>query len=93
MKLRRVDAIPRHRFPVDPWRLVETEPSGDDLGVTETLFAIGNGYLGMRANPEEGRESHSHGTFLNGFHDAANIVANGTALDHPDANGHVSSAR
>jgi len=62
-------AIPRHRFPVDPWRLVETEIDHDDLGLTESLFAVGNGYLGMRANPDEGREAHSHGTFLNGFHE------------------------
>jgi hypothetical protein len=43
--------------------------SADDLGHTETLFAVGNGYLGMRANPEEGRDAHSHGTYLNGFHE------------------------
>jgi alpha,alpha-trehalose phosphorylase len=64
-----VSAIPRHRFPVDPWRLVETELDHDDLGHTESLFALGNGYLGMRATPSEGREAHSHGTFLNGFHE------------------------
>ncbi len=63
------DAIARHRFPVDPWRLVETEPSDHDLGLTETLFSIGNGYIGMRANPSEGREAHTHGTYLNGFHE------------------------
>ena len=61
--------LPAHRFPVDPWRLVEREYAHDDLGLTETIFAIGNGYMGMRANPEEGREAHSHGTFLNGFHE------------------------
>ena len=70
MKIRAsVSAIPRHRFPVDPWRLVETEVDHDDLGLTESLFAVGNGYLGMRANPTEGREAHSHGTFVNGFHE------------------------
>jgi alpha,alpha-trehalose phosphorylase len=70
MKIRDVaTAIPRHRFPVEPWRLVETEPSADDLGLTETLFANGNGYIGMRANPAEGRDAHSHGTYLNGFHE------------------------
>ncbi len=41
--------------------------------MTETIFALGNGYLGMRANPEEGREAHSHGTFLNGFHETWSI--------------------
>jgi alpha,alpha-trehalose phosphorylase len=70
MKMRATaSAIPRHRFPVDPWRLVETELDHDDLGHTESLFAVGNGYLGMRANPSEGREAHSHGTFVNGFHE------------------------
>ena len=65
--------LPEHRFPVEPWRLVEREYAHDDLGLTETIFALGNGYLGMRANPEEGREAHSHGTFLNGFHETWEI--------------------
>ena len=67
------DRLSQHRFPVDPWRLVEREIDTSDLGLTETLFAVGNGYLGMRANPEEGREAHSHGTFLNGFHETWRI--------------------
>ena len=62
-----------HRFPVEPWRLVETEYSAHDLGHTETLFALGNGYLGMRANPEEGRDAHSHGSYVNGFHETWEI--------------------
>ncbi|MEX2627394.1 MAG: glycosyl hydrolase family 65 protein [Ilumatobacteraceae bacterium] len=67
------DGLPQHRFPVEPWRLVECEHANDDLGTTETLFAIGNGYVGMRANASEGREAHSHGTFLNGFHETWDI--------------------
>ncbi|GAB3601420.1 glycoside hydrolase family 65 protein [Microbacterium tumbae] len=59
--------IDHDRFPVDPWRLVETEYSED--GVSETLFAIGNGYLGLRGNHIEGRGAHEHGTFLNGLHE------------------------
>lgn len=62
-------ALDRTRFPTDPWGLVETRYSDADLGVTETLFAIGNGYLGMRGNVEEGRDSFAHGTFINGFHE------------------------
>ena len=74
MKIRATaSAIPRHRFPIEPWRLVETEPNVDDLGLTETLFAIGNGYLGMRANPAEGRDAHTHGTYVNGFHETWQI--------------------
>ncbi len=63
----------RDRFPVDPWRLVETRYSGADEGVTETMFAIGNGYLGMRGNHPEGRHAHEHGTFINGFHETFEI--------------------
>ena len=59
----------RDRFPVDPWRLVETSFDLDDVGVTETLFAVGNGYLGLRGNHPEGRYAHEHGTFINGFHE------------------------
>jgi alpha,alpha-trehalose phosphorylase len=63
------DPIDRTRFPADPWRLVERDQENSDLGVTETLFTVGNGYIGMRGNPEEGREAHEHGTFVNGFHE------------------------
>lgn len=63
------DFLDRTRWPVDEWRLVESYPSSEKLGVTETLFNVGNGYLGMRGNVAEGRESHSHGTFINGFHE------------------------
>ena len=59
----------RDRFPVDPWRLIETEFDMDDSGVTETLFSVGNGYLGMRGNHPEGRHAYEHGTFINGFHE------------------------
>jgi len=63
------DPIDRTRFPVREWALTELFPSRDDLGVTETIFAVGNGYLGMRGTPEEGRETHTHGTYVNGFHE------------------------
>jgi alpha,alpha-trehalose phosphorylase len=61
--------IDRDRFPIDPWRLVEKSFSLDDAGVTETIFAVGNGYLGLRGNHPEGRLAHEHGTFINGFHE------------------------
>ena len=61
--------IDRDRYPIDPWRLVETSYSHDEVGVSETLFAVGNGYLGLRGNSPEGRFAHEHGTFINGFHE------------------------
>ncbi len=67
------DPIDRSRFPVDEWAWRETWHNGDDLGVTETVFAVGNGYLGLRGNAEEGRDVHTHGTFVNGFHETWRI--------------------
>ncbi|HWS50376.1 MAG TPA: glycosyl hydrolase family 65 protein [Microbacterium sp.] len=59
--------IDRDRFPIDPWRLIETRHSEE--GVGETLFTVGNGYLGLRGNHIEGRGAHEHGTFINGLHE------------------------
>jgi alpha,alpha-trehalose phosphorylase len=75
VKSRRItsDPMDRGRFPVDPWRLVELDHVPDDLGVSETLFTVANGYLGMRGNPEEGRDAYEHGTFINGFHETWDI--------------------
>ncbi|MGB3684508.1 MAG: glycosyl hydrolase family 65 protein [Ornithinimicrobium sp.] len=64
-----VDPLDRTWFPIDEWALVEDEFRPQDLGTTETLFAVANGYLGMRGTPEEGRDTHTHGTFVNGFHE------------------------
>ncbi|MCT1434763.1 glycoside hydrolase family 65 protein [Dietzia maris] len=68
-----VPEINRSTHPADPWRWVETRPNASPLGVSETQFAVANGYLGMRGNPEEGRDSAQHGTFVNGFHETWHI--------------------
>ena len=70
---RHIPTLDPLRFPIDPWRLIDLEPDPSDLGTIETLFAVGNGYLGMRDNPPEGRIAHSHGTFVNGFHETWEI--------------------
>ena len=64
-----VDPLDRDRFPVDEWRLVETRFDDNDLGKTESVFSVGNGYLGLRGNNEESRDFHANGTFVNGFHE------------------------
>ncbi|UOE43440.1 glycoside hydrolase family 65 protein [Agromyces larvae] len=69
MRFADIDPLNRTRFPIDEWSLVETEFGQDDQGRTETLFAVGNGYLGLRGNIDEGRDGFAHGTFVNGFHE------------------------
>jgi alpha,alpha-trehalose phosphorylase len=67
------DRLDRSVYPIDPWRLLECRYDGAHLGRNETLFAVANGYLGMRGNVEEGRESYEHGTYVNGFHETFTI--------------------
>lgn len=67
------DPIDRSRFPVDEWRLVESRFDVRDVGTTESLFAVGNGYLGLRGNLSESRDAHLDGTFINGFHETWQI--------------------
>jgi alpha,alpha-trehalose phosphorylase len=65
---------PLHIYPVNEWKIIETEFYPRFLAQTETLFAIGNGYLGMRGNFDEGRPAFQNGTFINGFHETWPIV-------------------
>ena len=67
------DPIDRRRFPLDEWALTEMSYDANAEGLTEALFAVGNGYLGMRGGPEEGYGGHSNGTYINGFHDTWTI--------------------
>jgi alpha,alpha-trehalose phosphorylase len=54
--------------PIDPWALRETTlPLQPETA--ETLFAVGNGYLGIRGSSEEGHDAVSPGSFINGFHE------------------------
>lgn len=65
--------VGNHTFPLSPWGI--TEPHCDPLRnqLAETLFALGNGYIGQRATFEEGYSGPAgtsrDGTFLNGFYD------------------------
>ena len=65
--------LDRDRFPVDPWALREVVYHRDTMPLSETLFAVGNGFLGMRGNSAEGRIAHEHGTFINGLHETWKI--------------------
>ena len=64
---------PRRDFGDDPWRLVVRGVDPELAGQDETLFALGNGYLGLRGNHEEGLPLGSHGTFVNGLHETWRI--------------------
>ena len=60
---------PQHIYPVDPWRMIEKEFYPHFLAQAETIFSLGNGYLGMRGSFEEGTPVFENGTFINAFYE------------------------
>ena len=54
-------------FRVDPWTVHESNVDVDHLPQTESLFALSNGHVGMRANLDEGDPHAMPGTYLNSF--------------------------
>jgi len=69
MLTRTVEPPPEHLYPADEWRLVEARFTDRYVERAESIFALGNGYLGVRATFEEGRPSYTPGTYVNGFHE------------------------
>jgi alpha,alpha-trehalose phosphorylase len=56
-------------YPIEEWRLVEKEFAPQFLPQGETIFAVANGYVGIRGTFSEGEPAYRHGTFINGFHE------------------------
>ncbi|HEX9765895.1 MAG TPA: hypothetical protein VGA36_03965, partial [Nitriliruptorales bacterium] len=65
---------PEHLYPADEWRIVEARWTPQYSGRAETVFALANGYVGVRGTLEEGRPSLEHGTFVSGLHETWPIV-------------------
>ena len=71
-RLRHLPADPAR--PVSEWQLVERGHEPEHAAARESVFAVGNGYLGIRGTPEEGGPAHDAGAILNGFHETWPIV-------------------
>src|SRR5437899_4490407 len=56
-------------FPVEEWSVREREFHLDTLAQTESLFALSNGHIGLRANLDEGEPHGLPGTYLNSFYE------------------------
>ncbi|NIA57293.1 glycoside hydrolase family 65 protein [Massilia sp. TW-1] len=61
----------------EPWRIREDALEPARAFLHETLFTLGNGWIGMRGTPDEGTTGGAgqtlEGTYLNGFHDTESI--------------------
>ncbi|WP_422479631.1 beta-phosphoglucomutase [Pleomorphochaeta sp. DL1XJH-081] len=79
---------------LDTWTLVETEFTEEHLARSESLFSIGNGYVGFRGFPCDREPAQHSGVFINGFYELSPIHYgedaygfaryNQTMLDLPD---------
>ncbi len=56
-------------MPIDPWRLVSRNFPAEGRGESETMFAVANGYMGIRGTHDESVPSHDPAYFVNGFHE------------------------
>jgi trehalose/maltose hydrolase-like predicted phosphorylase len=57
------------------WQIIEQDFRLENVPLNETLFALGNGYLGMRGTFEEGLgRAALEGTYINGFYESAPII-------------------
>lgn len=63
-----------NHFIYTDWILIETAFDPDQLHSRETIFTIGNGYLGTRGSFEEGYIRALPATFINGVYDHVPVV-------------------
>jgi alpha,alpha-trehalose phosphorylase len=66
-----------YRYPLEAWRISETRFDADCNLLDETLFALGNGYIGLRGAHEDVAGwppgASLDGTYLNGFYETEPI--------------------
>jgi alpha,alpha-trehalose phosphorylase len=65
---------PSDVYPADEWNVIEKSFHPEFLAQSETVFALGNGFLGMRGCPEEGGPNVENATLINGFYETWRIV-------------------
>jgi alpha,alpha-trehalose phosphorylase len=76
----------RHRcFPPEPWAVRETELDLSVLAQSESIFALSNGHIGLRANLEEGEPHGLPGTYLNGFYETHPLPHAEPGYGYPEA--------
>ena len=78
-----------YRYPIEAWQITEEGFLPGELRESESVFALANGFIGMRGNLEEQTATGAEtiqGSFLNGVFDAEPIIygesAYGYARNH-----------
>src|SRR5258708_8592361 len=71
-------------FSVEPWRLRETGLDLSCLEQSESVFALSNGHVGWRANPDAGEPHGLPGSYLNGLYQGRPLPDADPAYGHPE---------
>jgi alpha,alpha-trehalose phosphorylase len=77
--------IRQSAFPAEPWAVRETRLELEHLAQTESVFALGNGHLGLRGNLDEGEPFGLPGTYLGGFCEERPLSSGEPAYGEPRA--------
>src|SRR5437660_8349695 len=72
-------------FPVEEWSVREREFHLDTLAQTESIFALGNGHIGLRANLDEGEPFGLPGTYLGGVYEVRPLPYAEAGYGYPEA--------
>ena len=78
----------KFQFPNNEWEIVEECFEPENNYKNESIFAIGNGYIGLRGNFEEGNPSSRiagvEGTYINGFFETSPLQYGEKAYGFPE---------
>jgi len=77
--------IPNEEFETEAWSVRETSLNRDRLAQSESVFALGNGHIGVRGNLDEGEPHGLPGTYLNGFYEARPLPYAEAGYGYPEA--------
>ena len=77
--------ITHSAFAVEPWAVRETHLDLDVLAQTESVFALSNGHIGLRANLDEGEPNGLPGTYLNSFYELRPLPYAESSYGNPES--------
>ena len=72
-------------YPVEPWHIRETSLDLSILDESESIFALSNGHIGIRANLDEGEPHSIPGTYLNSFYEVRPLPYAEAGYGYPEA--------
>jgi alpha,alpha-trehalose phosphorylase len=77
--------IEHDSYPNDDWAIRESALDLSVLAHSESILALGNGHIGMRANLDEGEPHEQPGTYLNGFFESRPLPYPEGGYGYPEA--------